>query len=426
MKWDRFSRNAGDAYQMISLLRKLGVEPQAIEQPLDLAIPENKMMLAFYLAAPEVENDRRALNTFHGLRRAKKEGRYMGMAPYGYDNKITDDGKKHIAIVPNEAKVVRWIFEEIAKEVFNSESIYHMAKDRGLTCTKGNFWIIIKNPVYCGKIVVPKYKDEDAMLVNGQHEAIISDGLFYRVQDVLEGRSRNYRPKVQTTENFPLRGFFLCPQCDRKLTGSKCKGRHKYYYYYHCEASCKYRINSEIANERFINHLNTYRPIPEVKKLYSAVLLEAYKEHTGNAASEKKKMLAQITEYEKKLSNARNLLVTEKIDVEDYNLMKADYNSVIIKIEKQLGYTNFEKGDIEDLMSRGLNNLISIGSAYENSTLVEARELIGLIYPENFTFRGSTFQTARVNEILNCIYLVNNELKTKKTGQKTIFSLCPE
>ncbi|ALM47429.1 hypothetical protein AMR72_00075 [Flavobacterium psychrophilum] len=33
LKWDRFSRNAGDAYQMINLLRKLGVEPQAIEQP---------------------------------------------------------------------------------------------------------------------------------------------------------------------------------------------------------------------------------------------------------------------------------------------------------------------------------------------------------------------------------------------------------
>ena len=29
-KWDRFSRNAGDAYQMINTLRKLGVEPQAI------------------------------------------------------------------------------------------------------------------------------------------------------------------------------------------------------------------------------------------------------------------------------------------------------------------------------------------------------------------------------------------------------------
>ncbi|WP_137905834.1 hypothetical protein [Chryseobacterium sp. 2VB] len=35
-------------------------------------IPENKMMLAIYLAAPEVENDRRALNTFYGMRRAQK------------------------------------------------------------------------------------------------------------------------------------------------------------------------------------------------------------------------------------------------------------------------------------------------------------------------------------------------------------------
>ena len=56
-KWDRFSRNAGDAYQMISTLRRLGVEPQAVEQPLDLSVPENKMMLAFYLAGKNGEID---------------------------------------------------------------------------------------------------------------------------------------------------------------------------------------------------------------------------------------------------------------------------------------------------------------------------------------------------------------------------------
>ncbi|SDK56593.1 Resolvase, N terminal domain [Pedobacter sp. ok626] len=70
-KWDRFSRNAGDAYQMINLLQKNGINPQAIEQPLDMAIPENKLMLAIYLASPEVENDRRALNVFYGMRKAK-------------------------------------------------------------------------------------------------------------------------------------------------------------------------------------------------------------------------------------------------------------------------------------------------------------------------------------------------------------------
>ena len=111
-KWDRFSRNAGDAYQMINQLRKLGVTPEAIEQPLDLTIPENKIMLAFYLAAPEVENDRRALNVIHGMRRARKEGRYMATAPLGYVNKMSEDKKKYIALHEIEAPILKWAFEE--------------------------------------------------------------------------------------------------------------------------------------------------------------------------------------------------------------------------------------------------------------------------------------------------------------------------
>jgi hypothetical protein len=49
-------------------------------------------LLAFYLAAPEVENDRRALNVFYGMRRARKEGRYMGLAPIGYITAPTQTG----------------------------------------------------------------------------------------------------------------------------------------------------------------------------------------------------------------------------------------------------------------------------------------------------------------------------------------------
>jgi len=80
LKWDRFSRNAGDAYQMINQLRKLGVEPQAIEQPLDLAIPENKMMLAFYLAAPEVENDWQGIECYSWNAEGKKRRSLYGVS----------------------------------------------------------------------------------------------------------------------------------------------------------------------------------------------------------------------------------------------------------------------------------------------------------------------------------------------------------
>jgi site-specific DNA recombinase len=57
---------------MLRTLNNIGVDAQAVEQPLDLSVPENKMMLAVYLAQPEVENDRRSLNVFGGMRKCKK------------------------------------------------------------------------------------------------------------------------------------------------------------------------------------------------------------------------------------------------------------------------------------------------------------------------------------------------------------------
>src|ERR1700753_1241415 len=127
-KWDRFSRNAGDAYQMINILRKAGAEPQAVEQPLDLSVPENKMMLAIYLTAPEIENDRRALNTFYGLRRARKEGRWTSSAPIGYSNLSAPDGKKYIAPNDLQARIMKWAFHEIVQAKYSSSQVFLRAK----------------------------------------------------------------------------------------------------------------------------------------------------------------------------------------------------------------------------------------------------------------------------------------------------------
>lgn len=131
-KWDRFSRNAPDAYQMIAVLKKLGVEPQAIEQPLDMSVPENKMILAIYLTAPEIENDRRALNTMYGMRRARKEGRWTSKAPIGYINRSTPDGNKYITPEDMQAKIMKWAFHEIAEEKYSTEQVFNRAKSMGL------------------------------------------------------------------------------------------------------------------------------------------------------------------------------------------------------------------------------------------------------------------------------------------------------
>jgi site-specific DNA recombinase len=68
--WDRFSRNLTDALVMIRRLSKMGIQVQAIEQPIDMSIPENKAMLAMFLAIPEIDNDRRSIKIRGGMRGA--------------------------------------------------------------------------------------------------------------------------------------------------------------------------------------------------------------------------------------------------------------------------------------------------------------------------------------------------------------------
>jgi site-specific DNA recombinase len=245
---------------MISTHRRLGVEPQAIEQPLDLSVPENKMMLAFYLAAPEVENDRRALNTLHGMRRARKEGRWMGAAPFGYANKVTEDGKKYIAPKEPEASIIRWAFHEVISVGKDSiRSIWQEARQKGLKCGRSNFWMVIRNPAYCGKVYVGKFKEEDSQWVKGQHEPLITESLFYQVQDVLDGKKRIYVPKKRTLD-YPMRGFLICPECGRLLTGSSSQGRSKKYFYYHCIRPCKARFHTDDTHDLFAKELKKIIP----------------------------------------------------------------------------------------------------------------------------------------------------------------------
>ncbi len=47
------------------------------------------------------------------MRRAKKEGRWMGTAPVGYINKTDEDGRKFISPKEPEASLLKWAFHEL-------------------------------------------------------------------------------------------------------------------------------------------------------------------------------------------------------------------------------------------------------------------------------------------------------------------------
>ena len=420
-KWDRFSRNAPDAYQMIAKLKTFGVEPQAIEQPLDMAVPENKMMLAIYLTAPEIENDRRALNVFYGMRRAKKEGRWVATAPVGYVNRTLEDGKKQIVFKEPQASLLKWAFKEISLGRYSTEQIWKATLAKGLTCSKHNFWVAIKNPIYCGKIVIPKLKDEESYTVQGLHEALISEGLFYEVQDALNGRRKQQKAKIVALDELALRGFIHCSNCTRILTGSASKGRKQYYHYYHCSSDCGYREKAEIVNQEFIDYLKGFTLNSKAAVLFRAVIIDTYNDLISNGNINRKQAVEQVTLLNNKITKARELLLDGDIDGKDYRDIKTEAEQKIAILEDRLSSfkSGFIKiGEVERILDEAIVILCKLDEIYSNSDGEKKRNIIGSIFPGKFTFENIKHRTAKVSESFKVIWLINKELEGKKNDTK--------
>lgn len=217
------------------------------------------------------------------MRRAKKEGRLMGIAPYGYINRAHEDGKKYIAIKEPEASNIRWAFSELAKGHIPADHVrLQMNKRDGVSMGRSAFAKAMRNPVYCGKIYIEDYKQEEAYYIEGKHEALVSERLFHQVQKIMDKRRKveGLGGRVLGNERFPLRGLLTCPKCGKNLTASGAKGKAKTYYYYHCHYKCGFRFDSEKLNELFELEISKLEYNPIIKDLMKEILLDNYKQFT--------------------------------------------------------------------------------------------------------------------------------------------------
>lgn len=422
LKWDRFSRNVAESYAMIYQLNKLGIEPQAIEQPLDMTIPESKIMLAIYLAAPEVENDRRALNVIAGMRKAMKEGRHVNKAPKGYKN-VRDENNHPIIQPGKDARVIKWVFEEVTRATYNVMDIWKMAKEKGLNVGKSQMWNMLRNPFYCGKLYVPPYKNEEAMLIKGIHEPLVSEELFDDVQDILNGRKRKaLNHKHGSKEEFPLRGNLLCKQCGRLLTASTSKGNGGLYQYYHCTNRCKERFHSDEVNKLFQQELEKDQANKNSIDYNRAVLKHFLNIDSGDKTKKTEQLQGEINRNKERISVARQKVLDGVWDDEDFKETKQLCQPVIERLERELAKLTQVDSTIEDQVEFCTQFFTNLPEYYESADLMLKRQIIGLIYPEKFVFQNNSFQTTRKHAAIPLICRTGKGSGGSKNGKSSDFS----
>ena len=260
-KLSRFGRNAADILNSLEHIQAFGVNLICIEEGIDSSQTSGKLLISVLSAVAEIERENIIEQTMNGRKEKARQGGWNGgFAPYGYFLK-----DKQLFIQENEADAVRIIFDKFANtnmgftkiaKYLNLQGIEKISRANGsLTQWSTHFVrMIIDNPVYCGKIAFGRrarekvkgtkneYKQtpqENYILAEGQHEAIISEELWNLAHEKRELTGVKSPSKIGRDRAHLLSGILKCPKCGGPMYTNKHAwtnkdGTYREIYYYVC------------------------------------------------------------------------------------------------------------------------------------------------------------------------------------------------
>jgi site-specific DNA recombinase len=425
VSWDRFSRNAPDAYEMLGRLHKLNIESQAIMQPLDFNVPQSKIMLAIYLSLPEVDNDIRSQKIRDGIRGARKLGRWTSNAPIGYKNARDEQNKPIIVPNPEKESIVRWTFNEVAKGERAPNLIRMELAQKGIKICKTSFYDLLRNPAYIGKVVVPASKDELQLIVNGIHEPIITDELYYKVQLTMDTKNKrmNKRAEFKDREELPLRGILSCSNCGNHVTGSASKSRTgKRHFYYHCMHCSKERFRADTVNKEMEDLISTIFINEEVEVLYAEIVEKEFKKARDNSRLDAKQLQEQLIKLEGRKAKLGQTFLDEEISAQDYRELKLPLEQHIMELRVQISENKAQQNGLMDEIKNAILIIPQLLESYRNSDVREKKKLIGSIFPQKFVFENDKVRTTELTEAYALILNNSKGFEKQKSGQNKYFN----
>lgn len=179
-----------------------------------------------------------------GLRQTILDGGYVANAPYGYKREILQK-KPSLQIIEEEAAFVRMMFRMYVEEGMGTCAIAEALSAMGAKPRRADRFcrtsvgLILKNPVYIGKIVWDRSKwirrgardnerhitqrqpAENWLTAQGIHPAIIQEEYFNKAQQIMKSRAHppvhtGHAGRIGTVKN-PLAGLVRCAVCGKTM-----------------------------------------------------------------------------------------------------------------------------------------------------------------------------------------------------------------
>ena len=379
-KLSRFGRNAADVLATLQVMQDFGVNLICVEDGIDSSKDAGKLMISVLSAVAEIERENIRVQTMEGRMQKAREGKWNGgFAPYGY---ALIDGK--LVVNEEEAVVIRTIFDQyvntdlgangIAKYLEN-HGIHKIARQNGKNPLFDAALIrrIIQNPVYSGKISYGRrrtekvhgtrneyrqVKKDDYLLVDGLHEALVSEEVWEQAQVKVAAQAKKYE-KVNRDKKEKihlLSGILKCPVCSAGMYGNKAikkrkDGSHyKDFYYYGCKHrnmtrghKCGYKkqVHEEMLDASVAEVISKLVSNPKFSDLIRSKI---------NMEVDTSALDQEIANYEKQLRQLYHNKDTILSDIDSLDYEDKHYQRRKTDLENRLYKTYDKIDDAEELL----------------------------------------------------------------------------
>jgi site-specific DNA recombinase len=402
-KLSRFGRNAADVLNSLQYIQDFGVNLICVEDGIDSSKDSGKLTITVLSAVAEIERENILVQTMEGRRQKAREGKWNGgQAPFGYR---LDAKNSSLVVNPEEAEVVRIIFDKFVHSDMGADSIAKFLNDHGYEKKKyrnhelnyfarGIITKILDNPVYIGKIAYGKLTTEkvkgtrdqyhrvrtdDYLLVDGKHEAIIDPDLWEGAREKRKRTGVKWNKTHSLEHEHLLSGIVKCPICGAGLAGmvrrrkNKKSGEYKDDFYYRChhrrkiddEHFCNFKLS---LNQNELNHEVEKVIMDQVNDEECRKYIIKQMDHKVDVSAleqEREQLRGQL----RQVSGAKMKLtdMLDKLDVSDrhYDRKYQDMQDRLDNLYDKMGELDDAIADINEKINRAYGNQITSKQVYQ-------------------------------------------------------------
>ena len=445
-KLSRFGRNAADVLSTLQVMQDFGVNLICVEDGIDSSKDAGKLMISVLSAVAEIERENIRVQTMEGRIQKAREGKWNGgFAPYGY--KLVN-GK--LEINEEEAVAIRTIYDQYVNTDIGSNGISKYLENHGIRKIQRQngknplfdahlVRLILKNPVYCGKIAYGRRKTEkvhgtrneyrlveqdDFLLVDGLHEAIISEEVWNAAQAKLIAQAKKYEHvnKGKDERTHLLSGIVRCPVCGAGMYGNKSikykkdGTKYKDFFYYGCKHRSMQRGHKCDYKKQIREELLDDAVAEVIVKLVSNPQFAAMMQEKINMKVDTTAIDQEIANYEKQLR--QDYSIKSKLMEEIDNLNPDDRHYIR------------RKADLDDRLYRMYDKIEELEeqliAARAKKTSIEAEKITGdniykvLIYFDKLYFAMNDVERRQLIEALIAEIQIYEERKPNGQWLKSI------